>query len=308
MVPSYSPIPHQCPLSVPDEVVEDIIKTAWSQRHMPHRWQFYRSLLGLRHQWRSIALHVCLRFVVLECPKDIQNYCRLVYEARKAIPDKDALQAFFSRTHIRADVAALNLSPMFPACKSLELTGEMSYRPRQPMRTARLDQWLRIPHLKSVAFLHSFYYLGANIKQATPPPTLTYIHYHMRKGGHYGPKALPLWLTDSLGNATQLRVNCPQLLTLFVGHAPKLEELILDLGSPTDPYDAIVAALEAGLLRGPQKKVTLITGLQEPACYRAVKETCQWLGISLERRLDSQPDTVVIHVRYLLLTMSFDEY
>ena len=258
---------------------------------MSRRWQLYRALLCLSAQWQAILRYVSLRFVVLESPKDVRNYFRLILNLKADISDKDILDKFFSRTHIRADVAALgSLSPIFPACRSLEFTGQVGFRPRRPVHPVRLGSWLRIPGLKSVAFLHSSIYLGLDPRQINPPPTLTYIHHHIQNDGYYIP-ALPPWLFFCLGSVTHLRVSSPQSLVHFVNHVPKLEVLTLDIAGFNDFGFTIVAALSAGLISGPRKKLILNTGLKEPTSYASVAATCQRLGISLERNvveLDNQ--------------------
>ena len=275
---------HQC--SLPDHIVEDIITIAWSQRHMSRRWQFYRALLCLCPQWQAILRYVSLRFIVLESPKDVRNYFRLILNLKAAISDKDTLENFFSKTHIRADVAALgSLSPIFPACRSLEFTGQVGFRPRRPSNRVRLGSWLRIPGLTSVAFVHCFMFRGLDPRPINPPvPTLTQIHYHHQNAGYYNILPPP-WLIPWLGSVTHLRVSSPRSLFYFVKHVPKLEELTLDIADFNVFSYTIVAALKAGLIRGPRKKLILNTGLNEPSCYPSVAATCQRLGISLERNI-----------------------
>lgn len=267
-------LPPPIAVAIPDELVEEIIIIAWAQRYLRHRWQLYRTMLRLCHQWQAIARHLCLQLVILDSPSDTRNYVRLISRARADIRDKEKLHEYFSRTHVRADVSALVVPPMLPSCRSLEFTNEGRQKSSE-----NLNSWLRIPGLTSAAFFD----VRINVISQLPL-TLTYVHYHL-EGIRQVSHELPRWLKVCLRSATRLRISSPQPLIPFIRFAPNLEELIVDLHGFADIFYTIVAALKAGILHGSRKKLILNTGPDEPSCYSAVAAACKRLGVTLERRI-----------------------
>ncbi|GBE88419.1 hypothetical protein BKA93DRAFT_78402 [Sparassis latifolia] len=73
------------PSKLPPELVEYIIEEAWLTCSTAERWELYSNVCRVSPDWHAILLDICLQFVIIDVPADIEGY-------RKLMPSRMALR------------------------------------------------------------------------------------------------------------------------------------------------------------------------------------------------------------------------